>query len=243
MILALKSDDVCDKVMQKPTTPDVAIQISGADFAWTTGSATLKGIDLEVKMGELLGVVGPVACGKSTLLAAIQGEVPASLGSVCRQGTMAYVAQEPWIVNATLKENITFGCAEDEERYNSILDATALKPDLQAIYGGDQAEIGERGINLSGGQKARVELARAIYTDRDIVLMDDVMSAVDNQAGQTIMKEAILGKLAGKTRVLCTHAAQYLHHCDRVVVMRDGKITHGPASFEELVSAPVNISA
>ena len=88
-----------------------------------------------------------------------------------------------------------------------------------------------------------MELARAIYSDRDIVLLDDVLSAVDNEAGAHIMKDAILGMLAGKTRVLCTHALQYLKDCDRVVVMHEGKITHGPATFDELVAAGVDFAA
>ena len=228
------------EAMQAPDKPGVAIQISGANFSWSDDAApTLTEIDLEVKEGELLAIVGPVACGKSTLLAAIQGEIPASPGSVRRRGTMSYVAQEPWIVNATLRENILFGIQEEEERYQAILAATALQPDLRAIHGGDRAEIGEKGINLSGGQKARVELARALYTDRDVILLDDVLSAVDNQAGAHIMKEAVLGQLAGKTRVLCTHALQYLKDCDRVVVMHGGKITH-VGSYDELVAAGVD---
>ena len=145
-------DELSIAPMQMPTSAGAAIEITGGgDFTWNPAKdakPTLQNIELEVNTGELLAVVGPVASGKSTLLAVMQGEVAAVANSpagtaVRRRGTLATVGQEPWILNATLKQNITFDCPEDETKYLQVLNATALQPDLRAIHGGDNAEIGQ----------------------------------------------------------------------------------------------------
>ena len=190
-------------------------------------SGTLQNIDFKVKNGSLIGVVGPVGCGKSSLL------VGAMLGHMDRQpggkstlkGKVALCMQESWIFNGTVKENILFGLKFNEERYGDVLKACALVDDLKLLPAGDLTEIGERGVNLSGGQKARISLARSVYSDADVILLDDPLSAVDVHVGKHLMDNCICGPLLkNKTRILVTHQTQFLSACDSIVVMEQGKI-------------------
>lgn len=185
----------------------------------------LKNINLEIKCGQTVAVIGGVGSGKSSLLAALLGEMEADKSfPIERAGTVAYAAQSAFIVNATVKENITFGRPWDERRYEEVLDACCLRSDLKTLTNGDDSEIGEQGINLSGGQKQRLSLARAVYCNADIVLLDDVLSAVDAHVGAHIWTEVICKMLATKTVVLVTHAVQYLPEVDQIFVFKDGKI-------------------
>jgi ATP-binding cassette subfamily C (CFTR/MRP) protein 1 len=150
-------------------------------------------------------------------------------------GSVSYISQLPWIQNATLRNNIIFNLDYEEIKYNKIIDLCELKNDLQSLVGGDMTEIGEKGINLSGGQKARVAIARGIYCNNDIYLLDDPISALDSHVGQNIMKNVIMDYLRNKTRVLVTHALQYLSNCDRIIVMSNGTIKW-EGSYEELIT-------
>jgi ABC-type multidrug transport system fused ATPase/permease subunit len=152
------------------------VEISKGSFKWasptsTSGNLILDTIDLQCSTASLVAIVGPVGAGKSSLLSAILGEMTKISGSVVVRGSVAYAAQSPWITNATLRENVLFGLRYDETWYNKVLDACGLRSDLQVLPGGDLVEIGERGINLSGGQKARVGLARAVYANSDVYLL------------------------------------------------------------------------
>ncbi|KAI5292845.1 hypothetical protein KEM55_007466 [Ascosphaera atra] len=138
--------------------------------------------------------------------------------------TRAYCPQYAWIQNATVRDNIIFGKAYDEEWYNEVIDACALRADLESFMAGDQTEIGERGITVSGGQKQRLNIARAIYFDTELVLLDDPLSAVDAHVGRHIMDNAICGLLKDKCRILATHQLHVLSRCDRIIVMDQGKI-------------------
>ena len=148
-------------------------------------------------------------------------------------GSIAYVCQTPFIQNNTLKNNILFFHEYDQERYNKILKISELLPDLEILKGGDMTEIGERGINLSGGQKARVSIARALYSDSDIYLLDDPISALDAHVGRNIINNVLCDYLKNKTRILVTHAIQYCNRADRIVYMKDGKI-EWEGNFEQL---------
>ena len=141
-------------------------------------------------------------------------------------GRVAYVAQEAWIQNCTLRDNVLFGLPMDERRYRRVLDAVALTLDLQQLPAGDMTEIGEGGINLSGGQKVRVSIARAAYADCDVYLLDDILSAVDVHVGSHIMSQLVNGLLRGKTRVLVTHHTHFLRDADQIVQMRAGRIVN-----------------
>ena len=180
-------------------------------------------------------VVGKVGCGKSSLLAAVLGEMKKEAGVVCLAGSVAYAAQQPWIVNATVKENILFGRELDVERYEQVLHVCALTQDLDVLPAGDETEIGEKGINLSGGQKARISLARAVYQDADVYLLDDPLSAVDVHVAKHLMEECIEGYLAGKTRVLVTHQIRFLPRADHVVMI-DGARIAADGSYQQVAA-------
>lgn len=186
--------------------------------------ARIEEIDLVIPRGQLCAIVGPVGSGKSSLLSSLIGEMRRTSGSVQFGGTVGYCAQQAWIQNATVKENILFGQPYDEKRYNAAVYNACLTSDLDVLPNGDMTEIGEKGINLSGGQKQRVNIARALYYNADITLLDDPLSAVDAHVGQFLFEHALKGALKGKTRVLVTHALHFLPHVDNIITIDEGKI-------------------
>ncbi|KAM6952830.1 ATP-binding cassette sub-family C member 5 isoform 1-T1 [Lycodopsis pacificus] len=189
---------------------------------------TLHRIDQRIKTGSLVGICGGVGSGKSSFLSALLGQMTLLEGNVAVSGGFAYVAQQAWILNDSLKENILFGNEYDQDKYNAVLEACCLLPDLAELPYGDMTEIGERGANLSGGQRQRVSLARALYSERPILLLDDPLSAVDACVGSHIFHKAIRGAAKGKTVLFVTHQLQYLSDCDEVILMKDGQIAeHG----------------
>ncbi|CAK5086672.1 unnamed protein product [Meloidogyne enterolobii] len=205
---------------------------------------SLNNLELHLRRGLLVAVVGRVGAGKTSLLHALLGEMNKVYGFVGLRGRAAYVPQQPWVLNRTVRENILFSNLDDgekpnEELYARVVDACALKSDFAVLPEGDQTEIGERGINLSGGQKARVNLARALYHQADIYLLDDVLSAVDAIVGRHLFDLAIGPEslTKGSTRVLVTHSLAYLAETDWIVVMEDGQIL-GQGTYEELLNEP-----
>ncbi|KAG0072906.1 Multidrug resistance-associated protein 1, partial [Podila epicladia] len=188
---------------------------------------TLSNVNVEIVRGHLTAVVGRVGQGKSSLLSAFIGEMYKRQGHAKICGSVAYVPQQAWIVNASVRDNIIFGKAFDKERYDHIVFASGLLPDLAILAAGDQTEIGERGINLSGGQKQRLSLARAAYQDADIYLLDDPLSAVDAHVDQHLWTHLIgpEGLLKNKTRILVTHGINHLEHVDHILVIKDGQVS------------------
>lgn len=140
------------------------------------------------------------------------------------EGKLSYVQQQPWIQNLTIRDNILFGLPYDESKYNQVIKDCELERDLQILPSGDFTEIGEKGINLSGGQKARISLARAVYSNKDIILMDDPISALDANVRKKIFKNVIMKQFRGKTRILVTHAVDFLKLTDRIIIMKSGEI-------------------
>ncbi|CAH1245355.1 ABCC5, partial [Branchiostoma lanceolatum] len=185
---------------------------------------TLINIELELPKGTLTGVCGSVGSGKSSLISGILGQMRLLEGTVGLTGSIAYVAQQAWIMNASVRDNIMFGEDFDEQRYEDTVRTCSLTHDFNVLPAGDLTEIGERGLNLSGGQKQRISLARAVYSNRDIYLLDDPLSAVDAHVGQHIFHHCIMGALKDKTVLFVTHQLQYLHLCEQVVLMKDGVI-------------------
>ncbi|KAL0096556.1 multi drug resistance-associated protein MRP [Phycomyces blakesleeanus] len=220
-------------------TPEIPlVEVQNGTFTWSEKETpVLKNIDLQVKKGHVTAVVGRVGSGKSSLISALLGDTVKVNGTVTLRGSVAYVPQQPWVMNATLRDNIVFGHRWDGEFYERVIDACSLKSDFLMLASGDQTEIGERGINLSGGQKARVSLARAIYARADIYLLDDPLSAVDAHVGRHIFDHVVgpNGILKNKARILVTHGISYLHQADQVVMLKDGVIG-SQGTFDDLMS-------
>ncbi|XP_070538168.1 ATP-binding cassette sub-family C member 5-like [Ptychodera flava] len=247
-ILDMPDYEPCQK---KPVDPGNAVEITNATFGWdkqddieenddamlekvdvkTKGAVqgknyelTLHNIDLKIPKGSLVGVCGGVASGKTSLVSAILNQMECVEGALAVEGKFALASQQAWIQNGTVRENILFSKEYDHERYQTTLDACNLRPDMEVLPRGEETEIGERGLNLSGGQKQRISLARAYYSDRDIYLLDDPLSAVDAHVGKHLFKSLIKGALRGKTVLFVTHQLQYLSQCDEVLVLRGGRI-------------------
>lgn len=199
-------------------------------------ATTLKNISLNIVKGEFIGIIGEVGSGKTSLMEAFLNnliilnhsdkinESFKSSEKIIINGQISYVPQIPWINNDTLKNNILFNKEFNENLYKKVIDLCELEADINSLIGGDLTEIGEKGINLSGGQKARVSLARSIYSENDIYLFDDPISALDAHVGHNIMTNLIMKELKNKTRILVTHALQYIHNCDRIILMKGGSI-------------------
>ncbi|KAJ6635066.1 Metal resistance protein YCF1 [Pseudolycoriella hygida] len=217
---------------------EIALSVENGNFTWGGESTTLKNINIKIKKEKLVALVGSVGCGKTSLLSALLGEMEKIDGVVNVDGRIAYVPQQAWIQNATLQDNILFGRPLKENFYKKVIHACALTPDLEMLPAGDQTEIGERGINLSGGQKQRVALARAVYSEADIYLLDDPLSAVDSHVGKHIFSNVFdenTGLLRGKCRLLVTHAVVYLPKVSEIFVMVNGKVTEN-GSYPELLA-------
>ncbi|KAG0275589.1 hypothetical protein BGZ95_008606, partial [Linnemannia exigua] len=204
----------------------------------TTSRPTLSKIQLSVLEGNLTAIVGRIGQGKSSLLSAIMGEMYKLEGTVKTYGNIAYVPQQAWIINATVRDNILLGKPFDQEKYDHIIYASGLKPDLDMLPAMDLTEIGERGINLSGGQKQRVSLARAAYQDADIYLLDDPLSAVDAHVDVHLWHHMIgpCGLLKDKTRILVTHGIHHLSEVHQIVVLKDGQISE-IGEYQQLMMA------
>jgi ATP-binding cassette subfamily C (CFTR/MRP) protein 1 len=234
------------------STHSVATSVSTNDGG-KIGSITLKDISCKIESGSLVAVVGSVGSGKSSFLSAILGEMEPIHGSKVyapreehqkgKNGFASYCTQSPWVINDTLRGNILFGREFKESRYEQVLEACALLDDLVVLPAGDMTEIGERGINLSGGQKARVSLARAMYSaESKLLLLDDPLSAVDSHVGQHLFSRAVTGEVSrGMTRILVTHHVQVLSRCDNVIVMDHGRIKH-QGKYEDLIAQGVDFA-
>lgn len=198
----------------------------------------LSNINLNVEHGEFIVITGSIGSGKSSLLSAIQGSMPRIAGTIEISGTSVLCAQ-PWIQNTTVRNNISFGLDFDHKAYDKVVDVCALESDFDILPAGDQTEIGERGVNLSGGQKARINLARAVYRSNqldevNIIMFDDVLSAVDAKVGKHIMNECILGLLKNKTRILATHQLSLIGSADRIIYL-DSNSNFDIGTQEELI--------
>lgn len=218
---------------------DVSVQVRNASFTWDRKESRrcLENIDFEARKGELSCIVGRVGSGKSSLLQAMLGDIWKIHGEIVMHGSVAYVAQQPWIMNDTVRDNIVFGHRWDPHFYERTINACALAEDLKTLPDGDQTEVGERGISLSGGQKARLALARAVYARADVYLLDDCLSAVDQHVGRHLIDKVLgsSGLLASKTRVLATNAIPVLAEADFVTLIRDGKVLE-KGTYKQLIA-------
>ncbi|KIW76027.1 hypothetical protein Z517_10772 [Fonsecaea pedrosoi CBS 271.37] len=218
---------------------DVSVSIKDATFTWdkNAGKNVLQNINFTANKGELTCIVGRVGAGKSSLLQAMLGDLYKISGETVVRGRIAYAAQSAWIINASVKENIVFGHRWDPHFYEQTVNACALVDDFRQLPDGDQTEVGERGISLSGGQKARLSLARAVYARADVYLMDDVLSAVDQHVGRHLINNVLgpNGLLNGKARILATNAITVLKEADYMYLLREGTILE-KGTYQQLMA-------
>ncbi|XP_022909501.2 probable multidrug resistance-associated protein lethal(2)03659 [Onthophagus taurus] len=222
-------------------TEDKGIEVNKVSANWTEEHNTLKDLNINIKPGSLCAIIGPVGSGKSSILQLLLGELQAETGEIKVGGTISYSSQEPWLFGSNVRGNILFGQELDKQHYNRVVKVCALEKDFQQFPQRDQTLVGERGVSLSGGQRARINLARAIYRNADIYMMDDPLSAVDTHVGKHLFEECIVKYLHGKTRILVTHQLQYLKKADMIIVMNDGRI-EAQGTFDELSRADLDFT-
>lgn len=231
------------RISAKTKYGEVSVEVKDTTFLWTklhshfevdSSKYALKDVNFSAKKGDLISIVGKVGSGKSSFLAALMGELYAQHSSnengkqpsITISGSVAFAAQTPWISNASIKDNILFGHRYDPDFYKKTIKACQLLPDLKILPDGDKTNVGEKGISLSGGQKARLSLARAVYTRADVYFLDDILSAVDNHVGKCIIDQVLSkkGLLFGKTIILSTNSLLVLKYSDRIYLLKDGEI-------------------
>ncbi|XP_016974443.1 probable multidrug resistance-associated protein lethal(2)03659 [Drosophila rhopaloa] len=215
--------------------PLVELQSFQARWNQTHVEPVLDNINICLKPPQLVAVIGPVGSGKSSLIQAILGELPGESGKLKVQGKVSYASQEPWLFNASVRDNILFGLPMDKHRYRTVVKKCALERDFE-LFQGDRTFVGERGASLSGGQRARISLARAVYRQADTYLLDDPLSAVDTHVGRHLFEECMRGFLRNKLVILVTHQLQFLEHADLIVIMDKGKIT-AIGTYEEMLKS------
>uniref|UniRef100_A0A3P8RDC2 Cystic fibrosis transmembrane conductance regulator n=1 Tax=Astatotilapia calliptera TaxID=8154 RepID=A0A3P8RDC2_ASTCA len=223
---------------------DAAVEIQDLTCYWdkSLDAVSLQSISLTLSSNQLLAVIGPVGAGKSSLLSSILGELPAEKGVLRVKGQLTYAAQQPWVFPGTIRSNILFGKELNPQKYERVIRACALKRDLELLPDGDQTLIGDRGATLSGGQKARVNLARAVYQDADIYILDDPLSAVDAEVGRHLFEQCICGLLKNKLRILVTHQLQYLKAANQIVVLKEGHMV-AKGTYTELQQSGLDFTS
>lgn len=217
----------------------ITIERGFAKWFASENEYTLRDMNIRVRPGELIAIVGQVGSGKSSLLNVILKELKLLSGSIQINGKIAYASQEPWLFAGSVRQNILFGRKMDQIRYDRVVKVCQLKRDFTLFPYGDKTIVGERGVSLSGGQRARINLARAVYAESDIYLLDDPLSAVDAHVGKHMFEECVVKYLHGKTRILVTHQLQYLRNVSRIIVLKDGAI-QAEGSYDELGSKGVD---
>ncbi|XP_028627445.1 multidrug resistance-associated protein 4 [Grammomys surdaster] len=237
-------DELPQRKAQEPSDGKAIVHVQDFTAFWDKAldTPTLQGLSFTARPGELLAVVGPVGAGKSSLLSAVLGELPPTSGLVSVHGRIAYVSQQPWVFSGTVRSNILFGKKYEKERYEKVIKACALKKDLQLLEDGDLTVIGDRGATLSGGQKARVNLARAVYQDADIYLLDDPLSAVDAEVGKHLFQLCICQTLHEKVTILVTHQLQYLKAASHILILKDGEMVQ-KGTYTEFLKSGVDFGS
>ncbi|XP_036327746.1 multidrug resistance-associated protein 4-like isoform X1 [Rhagoletis pomonella] len=230
---------------ERDASTAIVLKQVNANWDLSKPQLTLQNINLQMKRGQLCAVIGPVGAGKSSLLQLLLAELPITDGEVVIQGELSYAAQEPWLFTGTVRNNILFGETYDRKRYQEVTRCCALTTDFQQLANGDKTIVGERGASLSGGQRARISLARAVYKPASIYLLDDPLSAVDAHVGRHLFDEVIgpRGRLATEkaTRVLITHQVHFLTEADWIVILENGRISR-QGTYEELSNSDLDFA-
>ncbi|KAL5284865.1 ABCC4.2 family protein [Megaselia abdita] len=208
----------------KNVSVGVAIKNLKAKWSKSSSDFTLDNINITIKPKTMLAVIGEVGAGKSSIIQSILGELSAESGTIDVEGSISYASQEPWIFTGTIRQNILFGLPYDRKRYSDVVTTCALERDFELLTHRDHTIVGERGVSLSGGQKARISLARSVYRQADIYLLDDPLSAVDTHVGKHLFEQCMRGYLKDKIVLLVTHQLQFLQQADQIVILDKGKI-------------------
>ncbi|XP_078614435.1 ATP-binding cassette sub-family C member 4-like [Branchiostoma floridae x Branchiostoma japonicum] len=226
-----------------PKEAECSVMLNDVNATWTGDGdhLALKDINLQLKPGQLLAVIGPVGSGKSSLLSAVLKELPVMSGEVKVHGKVGYASQQPWVFSGTVRQNILFGRPYKEDVYNEVIQVCALEKDLELLPHGDMTLVGDRGVTLSGGQKARINLARAVYHDAEIYLLDDPLSAVDSEVGRHLFNRCIQGVLSNKACILVTHQLQYLKEADQIMVLLEGEQV-ATGTYSELQNSGIDFT-
>ncbi|KAB0372887.1 hypothetical protein FD755_015640, partial [Muntiacus reevesi] len=234
-------DEIPQLHPQQPSDGERIVDMQDFTAFWDEESETpaLRGLSFTVRPGELLAVVGPVGAGKSSLLRALLGELPRSQGKVSVHGRIAYVSQQPWLFPGTVRSNILFGKKYEKDRYEKVIKACALEEDLQNLKE-DVIVRGDGGTPLSEGEKARVSLARAVYQDADIYLLDDPLSAVDAGVSRHLFEQCIRQALKEKITILVTHQLQYLKDASQILILKDGKMVER-GTYSKFLNSGIDI--
>uniref|UniRef100_A0A1Y1K348 Multidrug resistance-associated protein lethal(2)03659 n=4 Tax=Photinus pyralis TaxID=7054 RepID=A0A1Y1K348_PHOPY len=225
-----------------PNSQDI-ICVEKGTAKWTDFMADniFSDLNINVRAGSLVAIIGPVGCGKSSILQALLKELPLKSGTLTVKGTVSYASQEPWLFTGSLRQNILFGQNMDKIRYKTVVDKCALRRDFTLLSNSDKTVVGERGASLSGGQRARINLARAVYKRADIYLLDDPLSAVDPDVGKQLFKSCIKEFLRHKTVILVTHQLQYLQDVDHIIIIDNGYI-QAQGTFRDLQASGLNFA-
>ncbi|XP_034950064.1 probable multidrug resistance-associated protein lethal(2)03659 [Chelonus insularis] len=220
---------------------DGSVKLSNVYAKWLDSDRedTLRNININLKPGQLVAVVGQVGSGKTSLLNVILKELPVKHGSVEVSRKLAYASQEPWLFAGSVRQNILFGREMDQRKYDKVIKVCQLKRDFTLLPYGDRTIVGERGISLSGGQRARINLARAVYSDAPLFLLDDPLSAVDAHVGKHMFEECIEKYLKGRTRILVTHQIQFLRNVEHIIVMKNGQI-EAEGTYHKLIELGID---
>ncbi|XP_057563457.1 ATP-binding cassette sub-family C member 4-like [Hippopotamus amphibius kiboko] len=235
-------DEISQCNSQLPSDGKTIVNVQDFTASWDKAleKPTLQGLSFTVRPGELLAVIGPVGAGKSSLLSAVLGELPPSQGLVSVHGRIACVSQQPWVFSGTVRSNILFGKKYEKERYEEVIKACGLEEDLQLLEDGDLTVIGDGGTTLSAGQKARVSLARAVYQDADIYLLDDPLSAVDAEVSRHLFEQCIRQALQEKITILVTHQLHFLEDASQILILKDGKVVKR-GTYSEFLKSGVDV--
>ncbi|XP_011309864.1 probable multidrug resistance-associated protein lethal(2)03659 [Fopius arisanus] len=237
LIGKISNRDRCEKYVPEDKT-SIPIKLVNLSSKWDEKSTenTLQDVNCEIEKGKVYLVIGAVGSGKSSLISAILGEMLITEGHVDINGSISYASQEAWIFGSTVRQNILFGQSYDPQRYEEVVRVCALSSDFAQFPLGDQTTLGERGTSLSGGQKARINLARSVYRRSSIYIFDDPLSAVDTQVGKYLFEECIEKYLKGTTRVLVTHQLQYISGSNEILLVENGKLEKF-INYDELLAA------
>jgi ATP-binding cassette, subfamily C (CFTR/MRP), member 4 len=225
-LLCTEADHVCDNnINVLPSLVSVNVENFSASWYEDRKHLCLKNINLKGESNDLIIIVGKVGSGKTSLLMGLLGEIPFAQGNVQVKGSVFYVSQEPWIFSASVKQNILFGKDYDKKKFKRVLEVCCLDNDIQQLPNGINTLIGEKGTNLSGGQRARISLARAAYSEAQIIIFDDPLSAIDVRVGKKIFDNCINGLLKTSLRVLVTHQKNLIKKADKILLVNDGAVT------------------